>query len=164
MLDTFPTRKSSDVLPCYFLDAGIGPHAQGIERDAFRENFLSIGLKIVQDTQRIDLTSKIERFVDKGKVVLVVDKLCQYQVVEGNHNILKHLYNIYAYHFVHYIMSGIENHVRNSISKGVYHQHKRVLEMQRDYRKFTTGKKITTYNQYRKKGGKNWSHFKSQTK
>ena len=56
-----------------------------------------------------------------------------------------------------------EQYVRNSISRGVFHQHKRTLEMQRDYRRKKTGKKITTYNQYRKSGGKHWNDFKKKS-
>lgn len=56
-----------------------------------------------------------------------------------------------------------DEYIRNSISKGVYHQHKRVLEMQRDYRRHSTGKRITTYHQYRKAGGKNWKNFKEKS-
>ena len=59
--------------------------------------------------------------------------------------------------------SAANEYVRNSLSKGVYHQHKRVLEMQRDYRKQQTGKRITTYNQYRKTGGKQWQEFKQRS-
>jgi hypothetical protein len=55
------------------------------------------------------------------------------------------------------------DYIRNSISKGVYHQHKRVLEVQRDYRKQATGKRLTTYNQYQKSGGKNWQSFKQNS-
>ena len=58
--------------------------------------------------------------------------------------------------------SNADSYVRNSISKGVYHQHKRVLEVQRDYRRQATGKRITTYNQYQKSGGKQWQKFKQQ--
>ena len=57
-----------------------------------------------------------------------------------------------------------DQYVRNSISKGVYHQNKRVLEMQRDFRRQRTGKRISTYNQYRKAGGKDWRQFKANTK
>lgn len=58
----------------------------------------------------------------------------------------------------------VQDYIRDSISRGVFHQHKRVLEMQRDYRRNTTGKRISTYNQYRKKGGKNWNEFKEKTR
>jgi len=58
--------------------------------------------------------------------------------------------------------SPVNDYVRNSLSKGVYHQHKRVLEMQRDYRRHSTGKRITTYNQYQKTGGKQWQEFKQR--
>ena len=56
-----------------------------------------------------------------------------------------------------------DQYVRNSISKGVYHQKRRVLEMQRDYRRQKTGKRISTYNQYRKAGGKEWTQFKEKS-
>ena len=59
--------------------------------------------------------------------------------------------------------SPVNDYVRSSLSKGVYHQHKRVLEMQRDYRRQKTGKRITTYNQYRKTGGKQWQSFKERS-
>ena len=59
-------------------------------------------------------------------------------------------------------MSSANEYINNSISKGVYHQHKRVLEMQRDFRRQSTGKRITTYNQYRKSGGKQWQAFKQR--
>jgi len=55
------------------------------------------------------------------------------------------------------------NYIRQSISTGVYHQHKRVLEMQRDFRKQATGKRLTTYNQYQKSGGRNWQQFKQNS-
>ncbi len=55
-----------------------------------------------------------------------------------------------------------QDYVRHSIASGVYHQHKRVLEMQRDFRRRTTGKRTTTYNQYQKQGGKQWMAFKAQ--
>ena len=59
--------------------------------------------------------------------------------------------------------SNADNYVRNSISKGVFHQHKRVLEMQRDYRRQNTGKRTSTYNQYQKTGGKKWQTFKQNS-
>jgi len=55
------------------------------------------------------------------------------------------------------------SYIQNSISRGVYHQHRRVLEVQRDYRKQATGKRLTTYNQYQKSGGKNWQQFKQKS-
>lgn len=55
------------------------------------------------------------------------------------------------------------NYIRQSISTGVYQQHRRVLEMQRDYRNQRTGKRVTTYNQYQKNGGKNWQNFKQKS-
>ena len=59
--------------------------------------------------------------------------------------------------------SPVNDYVRSSLSKGVYHQHKRVLEMQRDFRKQATGKRLTTYNQYQKSGGRNWQQFKQNS-
>lgn len=59
--------------------------------------------------------------------------------------------------------SNANEYVQSSISKGVYQQHKRVLEMQRDYRRQSTGKRISTYNQYQKSGGKRWQDFKQRS-
>ena len=55
----------------------------------------------------------------------------------------------------------VQNYVVNTLSKGKYLQHKRVLEMQWDFRKSYTGKRITTYNQFRKNGGKDWQGYKN---
>jgi hypothetical protein len=56
----------------------------------------------------------------------------------------------------------MDNYVNKSIEKGIFHQQKKVLESQRDFRRQTTGKKTTTYNQYARKGGKEWQAFKQK--
>lgn len=60
-------------------------------------------------------------------------------------------------------MSEIRNYVKTTLANGTHVQHKRVLEMQKDCRRHFTGKRITTYNQYRKSGGKNWTAFKNHS-